>query len=122
MMHTYRGDIVSSTCKDCKANGTAIPDCSICSCNCQTGIFAEKDIQEAMSIKRAQKDDLQARRLVPIADRRALASLGNLLSNSVKDGIESLRSSKSLVNKTNILSSWNSQARKNSTPSRSLSR
>ena len=103
-MRTYRGDLLSLTCKDCKANGTAIPDCRICSCNCQTGIFAEKDIQ-AMAIKRAQKDDLQARQLIPDADRRAFASLGNLLSNSVKNGIESLRSSKSSVNKSNVFSS-----------------
>ena len=89
MMRTYhRGDIVSSTCKDCMANGMAISDCQICKCNCQTDIFAEKDIQ-AMAIKRIQKNDLQACKLIPNADCCAFASLGNLLSNSTKYGIES---------------------------------
>jgi len=43
-MRMYRGDILSSTCKDCIENGTAIPNCPICKCQCQTGIFTEKDI------------------------------------------------------------------------------
>jgi hypothetical protein len=102
-MRTFRGDILSSTCKDCIANGVAIPDCRTCKCNCQTGVFTEKDIQ-AMAIKKTQKDDLYARQLVPDAERRAFANLGNLLSNSVKSGIESLQSTNSLVNKTNVLS------------------
>ncbi len=29
-MRTFRGDILSSTCKDCIANGMAIPDCRTC--------------------------------------------------------------------------------------------
>jgi hypothetical protein len=58
-----------------------------------------------MAIKRAQNYELQARLLVPDADQCAFASLGNLLSNSVKNGIKSLRSSKSSVNKSNVLSS-----------------
>ena len=102
-MRTFRGDILSSTCKDCIANGVAIPDCRTCKCNCQTGVFTEKDIQ-AMAIKKTQKDDLYARQLVPDAERRAFANLGNLLSNSVKSGITSLQSTNSLVNKTNVLS------------------
>jgi hypothetical protein len=57
-----------------------------------------------MAIKKTQKDDLYARRLVPDAERRVFANLGNLLSNSVKSGIESLQSTNSLVNKTNVLS------------------
>ena len=51
--NTFRGDILSSTCKDCIANGVAIPDCRTCKCNCQTGVFTEKDIQ-AMAIKKTQ--------------------------------------------------------------------
>jgi hypothetical protein len=44
-MRTWRMDIASSSCKDCIANGAAIPDCRICKCNCQTGTFTEKEIQ-----------------------------------------------------------------------------
>jgi hypothetical protein len=102
-MRTFQGDILSSTCKDCIANGAAIMDCQTCKCNCQTGIFTEKDIQ-AMAIEKTQKDDLRARQLVPDAERRAFANLGNLLSNSVKGGIESLRSTNSTINETNVLS------------------
>ena len=102
-MRTFRGDILSSTCKDYIANGAAITDCQTCKCNCQTGIFTEKDIQ-AMAIEKTQKDDLRARQLVPDAERRAFANLGNLLSNSVKGGIESLRSTNSTINETNVLS------------------
>jgi hypothetical protein len=56
-----------------------------------------------MAIKKTQKDDLYARQLVPNAEQREFANLGNLLSNSVKSGIESLQSMISLVNETNVL-------------------
>jgi hypothetical protein len=57
-----------------------------------------------MAIEKTQKDDLRARQLVPDAERHAFANLGNLLSNSVKGGIESLRSTNSTINETNVLS------------------
>jgi hypothetical protein len=94
-MRTYRGDILSSTCRDCKANGTAILDCRTCKCNCQTGIFTEKDVQ-AMAIEKAQKDEIKARQLAPETERRTLINFGALLSSSVKNGIENLRRSNSL--------------------------
>jgi hypothetical protein len=119
-MHTFRGDILSSTCKDCIANGVAITDCQTCKCNCQTGIFTEKDIQ-AMAIEKTQKDDLHARELVPDAERRAFANLGNLLSNSIKGGIESLRSTNSTINEA-ICRGCRCQARNNCTLSRRMSR
>ncbi len=43
-MRTYQGNINSSTCKDCFKNGTTIPNCRTCKCQCQTGIFVKKDI------------------------------------------------------------------------------
>jgi hypothetical protein len=102
-MCTYQGDILSSTCRDCKVNCAAIPDCRMCKCNCQTGIFTEKDVQ-AMAIKKAQKDEIKARQLAPETERRALINFGALLSSSVKNGIKNLRRSNSSINETNPLS------------------
>ena len=39
MMRTYCGDVLLSTCKDCKKHGKAIPNYRPCKCQCQTGIF-----------------------------------------------------------------------------------
>lgn len=102
-MRTYRGDIISSTCKDCIANGAAILDCRTCKCNCRTGIFFEKDVQ-CMAVAKAQKDEIKARQLAPDTKRRALINFGALLSNSVKNGIENLRRTDSIVDETNVLS------------------
>ena len=96
-------DMASSTCKDCIANGAAIPDCHICKCNCQTGIFTEKDIQP-MAVAKATKDDLQAHRLVPDVQQRAFVNLGNILSNSIRDSVKSLSSTNLVLDERNVLS------------------
>jgi len=102
-MRTWRMDIASSTCKDCIANGAAILDCRVCKCNCQTGIFTEKDVQP-MAIAKAMKDEHQARRLVPDVQQRAFANLGNILSNSIRDSVKSLSSTNSVLDERNVLS------------------
>jgi hypothetical protein len=56
-MRTYQGDILSSTCRDCVSNGVTILDCRTCKCQCQTGIFLEKDIT-AMATKKLRRDKL----------------------------------------------------------------
>jgi hypothetical protein len=49
-MRTFRGDIASSTCKDCKARGTlsrdedGTPNCATCKCVCDAGVFKMKDV------------------------------------------------------------------------------
>ena len=55
-----------------------------------------------MAIKRTQKDNLRARQLAPEAEQRAFTNFGNLLSISVKNGIQSLRISNSSANETNV--------------------
>jgi hypothetical protein len=102
-MRTWRADVASSTCKDCIANGAAIPDCRICRCNCQTGTFTEKEIQP-MAVNKAMKDDLQARQLASGVQQRAFNNLGNILSNSIRDSVKSIISTKSVMNETNVLS------------------
>jgi hypothetical protein len=64
-MQTYREDIISSTCKDCIDNGAAIPDCQMCKCQFQNGIFIEKDVI-SMANEKLQKDELKAREHIPI--------------------------------------------------------
>ena len=102
-MRTWRMDITSSTCKDCIANEATIPVCRICKCNCQTGIFTEKEIQP-MAVSKAMKDDLQARQLAPDVQQRAFNNLGNILSNSIRDGVKSINSTKLVMNVTNVMS------------------
>ena len=103
-MRTYRGDILSSTCKDCIENGTAIPNCTICKCQCQTGIFTEKDIV-TMGLDKLRKDELKARERVPDLDQRAHMNFAAILSSSVKQGFESLSKSNSSLDESNVLSS-----------------
>ena len=103
-MRTYRGDILSSTCKDCIKNGTAIPNCPICKCQCQTGIFTEKDIV-SMGLDKLRKDELKARERLPDLEQRARVNFASILSNSVKEGFKSLSKSNSSLDKSNVLSS-----------------
>ena len=102
-MRTYRGDILSSTCKDCIKNGTSIPDCRSGKCQCQTGIFYEKDIIK-MATKKLRRDELKAREHVPDKDERAFKNFSQILSSSVRDGIKSLTKSNSSLDKRNVLS------------------
>ena len=102
-MRTYRGDIISSTCKDCIKNGVAIPNCPMCKCQCQTGIFVEKDII-SMANEKLQKDELKARKSVPDKDERTHRSFAQILSSSVKQGFESLSNTKSRLDENNVLS------------------
>ncbi len=102
-MRTYRGDVTSSTCKACIKNGAAIPHCWYCKCQCQTGIFLEKDIQ-AMANKKLRLDEMKARERVPNTDQRSLKNLGSLIVSSVSDGLKLLSSSNSRLDKNNVLS------------------
>ena len=103
-MRTYREDVLSSTCKDCKQHGKAIPSCRSCKCQCQTGIFLEKDTQ-AMVNEKVRQDKLKARKQVPNTDHRAMANFGTMLASSVSDGFKLLSDSKSSLDETNVLSS-----------------
>ena len=103
MMRTWRMDIPSSSCKDCIANGAAIPDCRICKCNCQTGTFTEKEIQP-MSVSKAPKEDLQVRQRAPDVQQQAFNNLGNILSNSIRDSVKRINSTKSVMDVTNVMS------------------
>jgi hypothetical protein len=69
-MRTYQGDIHSSTCKDCTENGTAIPNCWTCKCQCQTGIFVEKDII-TMAATKLRREELKERNQVSNNNDRA---------------------------------------------------
>ena len=100
------GDIISSTCKDCIDNGAAIPDCQMCKCQCQTGIFIKKDVI-SMANKKLQKDELKAHEHIPNKDERAHRSFAQILASSVKQGFESLSNSKSKLDKNNVLSAAN---------------
>ena len=103
-MRTYHDDILSSTCKECIENGTAIPNCPICKCQCQTGIFTEKDIV-SMGLDKLRKDELKARERLPDLEQRARVNFASILSNSVKEGFKSLSKSNSSLDKSNVLSS-----------------
>ena len=103
-MRTYHDDILSSTCKECIENGTAIPNCPICKCQCQTGIFTEKDII-SMGLDKLRKDELKARERVPDLEQRARVNFSSILSSSVKQGFESLSKSNSSLDESNVLSS-----------------
>jgi hypothetical protein len=103
-MRMYRGDLLSLTCKDCKANGAAIADSCTCKCVCRTGIFFEKDIQKMAALK-LRADELKARRCVPDTDAHSVANFGRLLAGAFRDGVASLTTSKSEHNENNIFSS-----------------
>ena len=103
-MQTYRGDILSSTCKDCIKNGVAIPDCRSCKCQCQTGIFYEKDIIK-MATAKLRRDELKARgKHVPDKDERAFKNFAEILSSLVWDSIKCLTKSNSSLDERNVLS------------------
>jgi len=57
-----------------------------------------------MAVNKAMKDDLQARQLAPDVQQRAFNNLGNILSNSIRDSVKSIISTKSVMNETNVLS------------------
>ena len=122
-MRTYCGDILSSTCKDCIENRTAIPNCPICKCQCQTGIFTEKDIV-TMGLDKLRKDELKLREHVRDLDQCAHMNFAAILSSSVKQGFESLNKSNSSLDESNVLSSaaghLSRQARKSYTRSSSI--
>ena len=102
-MITMRGDILYSTCKDCIANGNAIPDCPTCKCQCFTGVFLFKDVQ-AMVVKKLQLEESKARACNPDVNERAHLNLGKLLATAVHDGISRLQDSNSIIDKSNVLS------------------
>jgi len=101
-MRTYRGDIASSTCKTCIEHGSAIPNCTTCKCQCQTGIFMEKDIIP-MGTNRLRTDELKARERIPNTDERAHVNFAEILATSVKRGFESLSKSSSDLSEKNVL-------------------
>jgi hypothetical protein len=57
-----------------------------------------------MAVNKAMKDDLQARQLAPDVQMRAFNNLGNILSNSIRDGVKSINSTKSVMNVSNVMS------------------
>ena len=72
-MRTYRGDIKSSTCRDCiergfvstiMIEGRRVPNCTTCQCQCDVGMFFEKDIQ-AIRVATARKKEIEAREKQP---------------------------------------------------------
>ncbi len=102
-MRTYRGDVTSSTCKDCIANGSAIPKCTTCKCQCQTGIFMEEDIIP-MGTNKLCMDKLKARERIPNTEKCAHVNFADILTRSVKRGFESLSKSNSELSEKNVLS------------------
>ena len=103
-MRTYRGDLLSSMCKDCKANGAAIANCRMCKCVCRTGIFFEKCIQKVATLKLVRANNLKARGRIPITDARSVANFVGLLASAFRDGVASLTTSKSVHSESNIFS------------------
>jgi hypothetical protein len=101
-MITMHGDILSSTCKDCIANGDAIPDCPTCKCQCFNGVFLFKDVQ-AMAVKKLQLEESKACACIPDVNERAHLNLGMLLATAVHDGISRLQDSNSAINESNVL-------------------
>jgi hypothetical protein len=57
-----------------------------------------------MAVSKAMKDNLQARQLVPDVQQQAFNNLGNILSNSIRDGVKSINSTKLVMNVTNVMS------------------
>jgi hypothetical protein len=57
-----------------------------------------------MAVSKAMKDNLQARQLAPDVQQRAFNNLGNILSNSIRDGVKSINSTKLVMNVTNVMS------------------
>lgn len=57
-----------------------------------------------MAVNKAMKDNLQARQLAPSVQQQAFNNLGNILSNSIRDSVKSIISTKLVMNETNVLS------------------
>ena len=116
-MRTYCGDIKSSTCKDCiergfvsaiMIEGRRVPNCPTCQCQCDVGMFFEKDIQ-AIRVATARKKEIEAREKQPDDSQRAMASLGSVLKDSVIQGINTLQSTKSTISEDNAMSATTSR-------------
>ena len=107
-MRTYRGDIASSTCKDCKARGYVDivenkPDCTTCMCQCQAGVFTMKDIDK-LAVKRGEMAEMKARAKQASSDTRMKETLETIIKSSIQDGIASLKKSSSEVDNQNVMS------------------
>jgi hypothetical protein len=107
-MRTYRGDIASSTCKDCKARGYVNilenkPDCMTCMCQCQAGVFTMKDINK-LAVKRGERSEMKARAKQASSDTRMRESLETIIKSSIQDGIASIKKSSTEVEDENVMS------------------
>jgi hypothetical protein len=105
-MRTYRGDIDSSTCKDCKVRGNVNvvknkPDYTTCMCQCQAGVFTIKDINKLAA---GEMVELKARTKQSSSDTRMRESLETIIKSSIHDGIASLQKLPSDVDDGSVMS------------------
>ncbi len=69
--------------KDCISNGVTITNCWTCKCQCQAGIFGEKDII-TMATNKLQNDELKERECVPDKDERARQNFAEIFLSLVR--------------------------------------
>ena len=109
-MRTFREDITSSTCKDCKARGAisldddGIPNCSTCKCVCVAGVFTMKEVNK-LAGRRLEERELAARDERSSKNERMRDSLQSVIRSSLVDGFSALQSSSSRQDNVNLISS-----------------
>ena len=109
-MRTFRGDIASSTCKDCKARGTlsrdedGTPNCATCKCVCDAGVFKMKDVNK-LAGRQLEARELATRDELSSKNERMRDSLQSIIRSSLVDGFSSLQSSSSCRDDVNLISS-----------------
>jgi hypothetical protein len=109
-MRTFRGDIASSTCKDCKARGTlshddnGFPNCTTCKCVCVAGVFKMKEVNK-LAGHQLEARELAARDEWSSKNEQMKDSLQSVIRSSLVDGFSALQSSMSRQDDVNLISS-----------------
>jgi hypothetical protein len=102
-MKTMHGCAASGTCNLCKENDEAgrpfDPNCPICKCKCNIGVFAEKQIVE-LRIKAEQQKELKTRKKEEDTLKSSVNYLGSCIQSAMLDGAKSLLQSSSTLKRS----------------------
>ena len=130
-MKTMRGCVASGTCYLCKEDDEAgrqfDPNCPICKCTCNIGVFTEKQALD-LRIRAEQQKELKTRKKEEDTLKSSVSFLGSCIQSAVLDGAKSLLHSSSTLKSADIISASAAHcqgkecgAKKNFIVSRSLS-
>jgi hypothetical protein len=114
-MKTMRGCAASGTCNLCKENDEAgrpfDPNCPICKCKCNIGVFTEKQAID-LRIKAVQQKELKSRKKEEDTLKSSVDYLGSRIKSALFDGAKSLLQSSSTLKSADIISASAAQLSK----------